>query len=65
MKKFLLLVALLLLVGAGGAAYLFLSKDKLIKDAVEAYGPELTGTEVKLALPFIEISRSISPEGKS
>jgi hypothetical protein len=49
MKKFLWgFLLLILLATAGGAWWVYQSKDALIADAIRSYGPQITGVPVKL-----------------
>ncbi len=49
MKKFLWgFLLLMLLAVAGGAWWVYQSKDALIADAIRSYGPQITGVSVKL-----------------
>ena len=57
MKKFIGILVLLIVVGAaGGAAYLYLNKNQLVKAAIEKFGPEMTKTKVTVESADLNIS---------
>lgn len=54
-RNVILLVVALLVLAAGGALWwLYASRDALIRRAIEAFGPELTGVSVKVASVRLE-----------
>lgn len=50
------LILVLFLIAAGGAWWLFISMDHLVKQAIERWGPEITGVAVKVESVKIQVA---------
>ena len=57
MKKTLIVIAILLLVVAGGVYYVLTNLDSLVKKAIEKYGSEVTGTAVRVDRVKIDLKQ--------
>ncbi len=56
LRKILIAIAVLVLIAAGGAYYLFSNLDSFVKAEIEKYGTQITGTSVKLSNVHISLS---------